>query len=202
MTFFKNVNRLTNPIKWTLFIASMGSTFNAQAQWQLINESSQLNFISTKATHIGEAHQFTALKGSVDNKGKAELTVDLTSVETMIPIRNKRMGSLLFESGQFPTAVFDTQIDLTAVSQLGAGQFKDMNVEGSLTLGNTNFPLIANVRAIKLSEKLMQIQTLKPIMLNAQTLSLAQGVAKLRAVAGLPSISHSVPVSFSLIFAD
>jgi hypothetical protein len=37
-------------------------------------------------------------------------------------------------------------------------------------------------------------------MLNATTLGAAVGVEKLRTAAGLPSISHSVPVTFSLIF--
>jgi len=183
-----------------LLISSLGFTANAQAQWQLDNEASQLNFISTKATHIAESHTFTKLQGSVNDAGQANLTIDLASVETMIPIRNERMGTMLFEIASFPTAEFTAQVDLEAFNQLSVGATQDMALNGELSLRSTTLPLNTNVQIIKLDGNRVQVQTLKPIILNASSLSVVEGIEKLRNVAGLPSISHSVPVTFSLIF--
>jgi polyisoprenoid-binding protein YceI len=183
-----------------LLISSLGFPTNAQSQWQLLNEASQLNFISTKAVHIAESHTFTKLQGSVSDTGQANLTIDLASVETMIPIRNERMGTMLFEIASFPTAEFTAQVDLETFNQLSVGAMRDMALNGELSLRSTTLPLTANVRVIKLNGNRVQIQTLKPAILNANSLSVVEGIEKLRNVAGLPSISHSVPVTFSLIF--
>ena len=77
---------------------------------------------------------------------------------------------------------------------------KDMALNGELSLRSTTLPLNANVRVIKLDGNRVQVQTLTPAILNANSLSVVGGIEKLRSVAGLPSISHSVPVTFSLIF--
>ena len=203
MTLLNSLNRF-NPlhlcVMTALLISSLGFTANAQAQWQLVNEASQLNFISIKATHIAESHTFTKLLGSVNDAGQANLTIDLASVETMIPIRNERMGTMLFEIASFPTAEFTAQVDLEAFNQLSVGATQDMALNGELSLRSTTLPLNTNVRIIKLDGNRVQVQTLKPIILNASSLSVVEGIEKLRNVAGLPSISHSVPVTFSLIF--
>ena len=44
--------------------------------------------------------------------------------------------------------------------------------------------------------------TLKPIVVNAESFDLVAGVEALREVAGLPSISRAVPVSFTVVFED
>ena len=203
MTLLNSFNRF-NPLHLcvmaALLISSLGFTANAQAQWQLDNEASQLNFISTKATHIAESHTFTKLQGSVNDAGQANLTIDLASVETMIPIRNERMGTMLFEIASFPTAEFTAQVDLEAFNQLSVGATQDMALNGELSLRSTTLPLNTNVQIIKLDGNRVQVQTLKPIILNASSLSVVEGIEKLRNVAGLPSISHSVPVTFNLIF--
>ena len=203
MTLLNSLNRF-NPlhlcVMTALLISSLGFTANAQAQWQLVNEASQLNFISIKATHIAESHTFTKLLGSVNDAGQANLTIDLASVETMIPIRNERMGTMLFEIASFPTAEFTAQVDLETFNQLSVGAIKDMALNGELSLRSTTLPLNTNVRIIKLDGNRVQVQTLKPIILNASSLSVVEGIEKLRNVAGLPSISHSMPVTFNLIF--
>jgi polyisoprenoid-binding protein YceI len=182
-----------------LLISTIGFTANAQAQWHLVNEASQFNFISTKATHIAESHTFTKLQGSVNGAGQANLTIDLASVETMIPIRNERMGTMFFEIASYPTAEFAAQVDIQEVNQLDVGGVTDMALSGVLDLRATTLPLTASVRVVKLANNRVQIQTLKPIIIDAN-LSASEGIERLRVIAGLPSISYSVPVTFSLVF--
>jgi len=44
------------------------------------------------------------------------------------------------------------------------------------------------------------VTTVAPIMVDANGLEMVAGIEALREVAGLPSISYSVPVTFSLTF--
>lgn len=200
MTFFNSFKQLRLVTSAGLLISALAFTANTHAQWQLVNDVSQLNFISTKATHVGEAHTFTQLQGSVNESGLARLSIDLSSVETMIPIRNERMQAMLFTTTAFPTADFSAQVDLENLSQMKVGDVADATLNGQLSFGPATLPLSADVRIIRLHSSSVQIQTLRPVMLNATTLGAAVGVEKLRTAAGLPSISHSVPVTFSLIF--
>ena len=202
MTLFNRLDRFNQLHLYAmtgLLISGLGVTANAQAQWHLVNEASQFNFISTKATHIAESHTFAKLQGSVNEAGQANLTIDLASVETMIPIRNERMATMLFEIASFPTAEFTAQVDLQAVNQLNVGGATDMALSGVLDLRAKTLPLTASVRVVKLANSRVQIQTLKPIIINAN-LSASEGLEKLRVIAGLPSISHSVPITFNLVF--
>ena len=52
----------------------------------------------------------------------------------------------------------------------------------------------------RLSHQSFLVQSSEPLLLNAGSLGLSDGIESLRVIAGLPSISKSVPVTFSLIF--
>ena len=84
----------------------------AFSDWELVNDDSHLNFVSFKAVDFAEIHSFKEMSGSIDSNGKANLVINLDSLETLIPIRNERMRNLLFETQIFPTANFYLQVDL------------------------------------------------------------------------------------------
>ncbi|MGB5200637.1 MAG: YceI family protein, partial [Sedimenticolaceae bacterium] len=81
------------------------------AEWQLVPDKSHLSFVSTKKQHIAESHTFKGLQGSVDNDSVGTVAVDLASVDTKIEIRDERMRETLFETKEYPTAVFTTHVD-------------------------------------------------------------------------------------------
>lgn len=58
----------------------------------------------------------------------------------------------------------------------------------------------AQLLATRLDERRFQVVTLEPLMLRAEEFDLAPGLDALRKVAGLQSISLSVPVGAVLIF--
>ena len=99
---------LTLPIRPIIAVGLILSSLSAQAAWQLVNESSQLNFISTKASHIAEPHTFDLLSGSIADTGRVQLNIDLASVATGIDIRNERMQTMLFNVVTFPQAEITT----------------------------------------------------------------------------------------------
>jgi hypothetical protein len=52
----------------------------------------------------------------------------------------------------------------------------------------------------KLGRQRLLVTSERPLLLNAADVGLADGVERLREIAGLPSISPAVPVSFVLLF--
>lgn len=172
---------------------------NANAHWTLDNDSSTLSFVTVKADHVGEVHTFDRLSGNIEDDGGVEITIELASVNTLIDIRNERMQNMLFETNLFPQAVISGDIDLDAVTALGAGASQSMSVEFDLDVHGDSNSYTAEVMVTR-TESGVVASTLKPIIVTADAHGLVTGVEALREVAGLPSISRAVPVSFTVVF--
>jgi len=172
----------------------------AFADWTLDNAGSRLSFVTVKAQDVAEVHTFGQMSGAVSNDGHASVTIQLASVDTLIPIRDERMREVLFQTDIFPTAAVATRLDLPQVEGLAPGTSVATTVELMLSLSGSEHPLTAELLISRLAADRMLISSLKPIIVNADSLALAEGVEKLREIAGLPSISKAVPVSFVLQF--
>ena len=166
------------------------------ADWVVDNSQSQLNFISTKKVNIAEVHQFNMLQGSLDSQGKFTLSIDLTSVNTNNPVRDKRMKSFLFNVKKFATATLTANIDTDKLDAIAEGASARWTVNANLDLHGKIKPLVLDVIVTRLVGAKLSVVSVQPIILNVSDFSLAQGVEKLRELAKLPSISHAVPVSF------
>lgn len=182
----------------SLLLASLQPTL-AMAEWSLNNEASTLSFVSTKAEHVAEVHTFDVLSGEIDDDGTVSVTIELASVNTLIPIRNERMQAMLFETNLFPEATIEASIDLAALAAMSAGGSETMQLNFSLSMRDTSRSYTADVMVTRLEDGLMAT-TLKPIVVTADDFGLQTGVEALREVAGLPSISRAVPVSFTVLF--
>ena len=182
----------------TLCLSLLMAAASAQPDWTLVNESSQLNFVSTKASHIAETHTFTELSGQITDDGAAKLVIDLTSVDTGIDIRDQRMQSMLFDVVSFPDARIETRLDLPALETLTAPT--TLVIEAELSLAGQTTPVQGQVLVVPVDRSRVSITTVAPIIVRAPSLGLESGIEALREIAGLPSIGYSVPVTFSLIF--
>ena len=182
----------------TLCLSLLMAAVSAQADWTLVNESSQLNFVSTKASHIAETHTFTELSGQITDDGAAKLVIDLTSVDTGIDIRDQRMQSMLFDVVSFPDARIETRLDLPALETLTAPT--TLVIEAELSLAGQTTPVQGQVLVVPMDRSRVSITTVAPIIVRAPSLGLESGIEALREIAGLPSIGYSVQVTFSLIF--
>jgi polyisoprenoid-binding protein YceI len=166
--------------------------------WQLDNEQSQLNFISTKKGDVAEVHQFDRLTGSLSENGAFTVDIDLESVNTNIDIRDQRMREFLFNVVEFPAASLSAQVDPKLVADLSIGMSQTATVAAELSLHGQAQKLSIDVMLTKLSDTKLMLVSAKPLVLNVSDFELVQGVEKLRELAGLPSISHAVPISFYL----
>jgi len=188
---------IRNPLYFWVFLLF---SFPIFSDWNLVNEESKLNFISIKASNIAEIHSFEKISGSVKENGEAQITINLASLETLIPIRNERMGNLLFETKIYPNAVFKLEVDIKKIQLIDIGKSIEVKYRGTFGFKNERFPLPVKLKVTRLNDQSFSVSSLEPLLLNADRLGLSNGIEALRAVAGLPSISKSVPVTFSLMF--
>lgn len=172
----------------------------AWADWTLNNEQSQLSFISIKKGDVAEVHRFDQLSGSFGGKGNVELTIQLASVDTAIPIRDERMREMLFNTKAFPTASLSAKVDAAKVLELDAGEMLVTTLQGQLSLHGQSNPVTAELVVARLAAGKLLVSSRKPLIVQAGDFDLLEGVEKLREVAGLSSISRAIPVSFVLTF--
>ena len=187
--------------KLAALLAAILFTGVAQAHWSLDNDASSLSFVTVKAEHVAEAHTFDSLSGTIGDDGGVEISIELASVNTMIPIRNERMQEMLFETNLFPDATISGSINLDALTGMDAGSSVARQIDFELSLHGQSVALAADVQITRTGEGVI-VSTLKPIIVMADSFSLVAGVEKLREVAGLPGISRAVPVSFTVVFEE
>lgn len=174
---------------------------SAQAQWSLDNSASTLSFVTVKADHVGEVHTFDQLSGSIDDRGNVEIMVELASVNTLIDIRNERMQSMLFETNLFPRAMITGDVDLASFVEMSPGASITAQVEFDLDIHGVSNSYNTELIVTRLANGLVA-STAKPIIVTAASHGLVDGVEALREIAGLPSISRSVPVTFNVVFDE
>ncbi len=192
---------IATPIKKTLLaLALFAAAGNVSAQWALNNAASSIDFISVKNAAVAELNHFKKLQGTVSKNGEASVTIALASVETMIPIRNERLQSMLFEMQKFPQATVSTDVDLKRISNMKTGQSFVQPAQLALSLHGKEQTLKADLRIVKLRKNKLLVTTVRPVIVNADDFSLGKGIEALREVAQLLSISTAVPITASLVF--
>ncbi len=190
-----------SPMKKIVFVLAFAlAACNASAQWVLNNAASSVDFVSIKNTKVAELHSFENLQGSLEESGKARLTIALASVETQIPIRNERMQSMLFEVDKFPQASVSALVDFERISRMKAGQSFIHPATLKLSIHGDEQEVNADLRIVKLARNKLLVATVRPLIVNADDFSLSKGVEALREIAALSSISTAVPVTVSLVF--
>lgn len=190
MNYFRSITAML-----ALFLVSAVAS---ATNWQLDNTRSELSFISIKKQNIAEVHTFGQLAGDLNARGEFSLNIDLSSVDTSIDIRNARMKEFLFQVADFPTANITAKLDVDSINAMTVGQQRSDSVTGTLALHGQQQELQIDVVISKLADDKLFVVSSKPILLNVSDYQLVEGVEKLRELAGLPSISHAVPVSFYL----
>lgn len=172
------------------------------AAWTLDNDSSQVSFVSVKAGDAGEVHRFTEMSGEVSGNGHVSVIIQLASVDTLIPIRDERMREMLFQTELFPTASITANIDTKSLGALEPGDSVVMNTNFWLELRKQKVEYPAEITVARLGDHKLMVSSRKPVIVNAASVDLVEGIEALRQIANLPSISKAVPVSFVLTFDE
>lgn len=186
-------------IKSTVTAALLSLTsLSAFANWTLNNDQSTVSFVSVKKSNVMEAHHFKSLTGKLSNAGKFSLTIDLNSVDTAIAIRDQRMAKHLFETTQFAQANVSATLPTSLLTELTVDTTIKTNLSAQLSLHGQTMPISLMVSVTKLASGNLLVASIKPVIIKAADFGLVKGIETLRQLAGLPSISTTVPVSFVL----
>ena len=183
-----------------LLITALASviSMNAQADWQLDNSQSSLSLVSVKKVNAAEVFQITKLQGSLSDKGALEVKLDLDSIKTQVDIRDTRLREQLFDTANFKIATLSAQLSSETLQAIKQGGVLSTSVDGLLDFHGFEQSITANVTVMS-DGKTIMASTQQPIIIKAADFGLDTGIEKLRELAGLPSIGHSIPVSFNLV---
>jgi polyisoprenoid-binding protein YceI len=182
--------------KLVILLSGVGFTVPVQADWT-VSDSSRIGFVSIKNNRIGENNAFERVSGSISESGQVAVSVDLSSVETGIGIRNERLQKMLFEVASFPTASIDAALSDGQIAALRAGGARAESVSVNISLHGKTVSKTANV-SVSSSGGDVRVTTTQPIVITAQEFGLESGVAALQQIAGLNAISRSIPVTVDL----
>ena len=182
-----------------LLASLLCGTGSAFADWKLDNNQSRLHFISTKNEHVSEVHQFKKLEGQLGETGNLNIQVDLASVDTGIAIRDDRMKKHLFNLVELPSATLTATLP-KALMSLKEGQSRTFDLDTTLMINGVSLPQKMEVQVSKLANDSLLATTTKPVLINAAGVKLQGGVGVLQKMAGLSSISLTVPLTFSVVF--
>lgn len=182
--------------KLALALAMVSAT-SAQAAWELSSTSS-LSYVSIKNNAIAENNSISGLSGGLSDAGELSVSIDLTSVETGVSIRNERMQKMFFEVSKFATAEVSARLDPAELAALTTGKPVQRSVALTLNLHGMEKALSADVLAVQAGGKI-HVTSTRPVLLNAADFGLEAGVNALREIAGLDAISAAVPVTINLV---
>ena len=182
--------------KLVILLSGVGFMAPVQADWT-VSDSSRIGFVSIKNNRIGENNAFERVSGSISESGQVAVSVDLSSVETGIGIRNERLQKMLFEVASFPTASIDAVLSDGQIAALRAGGARAESVSVNISLHGKTVSKTANV-SVSSSGGDVRVTTTQPIVITAQEFGLESGVAALQQIAGLNAISRSIPVTVDL----
>lgn len=182
------------------FVTALYATAANAASWTLVEDASRVSFVSVKAETVAEIHHFTAVEGGVSEAGEAYVRLPLAGVETAIDIRNERMQEFLFEVVKFPAATISTNLNLADYDTLKLGSRSLVTLSASLDLHGVRSDLEFDVFVTRIAEDKVAVDTVAPILLDADEFELGTGLDKLKELASLDMISPIVPVTASLVF--
>lgn len=175
-------------------------TVSQDTSWVLDSSASRIAFASIKAGEVIETHFFPGLTGEITADGQATVSVPLDQVETKIDLRNERMRDMFFKTGEFPSAMIKTAVSAQDFSDLKTGERRQTEIDGTLSLHGTEEPIFVDAYVTRIAPSRIEIESAEPVIVYVADFGLEAGLEALREVAGLPSITSSVPVTFTFVF--
>ncbi len=166
------------------------------ADWRLTS-ASKVGYVSIKNNAIAEHNYFSGVTGSLNKKGQLKVSIDLSTVETQVEIRNQRMRDLFFEVTPYPEATVTAQLDRQELAQVESGAPLELVKPFTLSLHGVESTAEAHLRIVSVGGRAW-VSTVRPILISAADFGLEGGVAALQKIAGLEAIAAVVPVSVDL----
>ncbi|MEM9740446.1 MAG: YceI family protein [Pseudomonadota bacterium] len=168
--------------------------------WLLDTETSTIAFASIKAGELIETHYFPGLTGEISQDGTAAIRIPLDLVETKLELRNERMRNMFFKTETHPTATIRAQVSAQDYADLMVGERRQSELRGTLSLHGVETDVFVDAFVTRIGASRIEIESSEPAIIYVSDFELEDGLEMLREVAGLPSITPAVPVTFSFVF--
>jgi polyisoprenoid-binding protein YceI len=173
----------------------------ATADW-ILQQPSSIHFLTTKNIHVTETHSFKSFGGKINKFGYAKISINLNSVDTRITVRDKRMQEHLFETSKFNEAYFEADIPTAILEQANKGINSRYQLQGKISLHGEQAEGQSEVLISPNKNGTITVTSISPMLIDAESFALVSGINKLQEMVGLSSISHTVPLTFSLTFKE
>ena len=180
-----------------IFLCSLAPVAASDGAWELDEALSELSYLSIKLSgqrSIVEANRFTKMSGGI-NGGEAWVDVELSSVDTRVPIRDQRVLEHVFNAMKFPRA----RVKVRGAGVPPEGTAQEMALEAGVEMRGMREPVPVSVVVTRLSDRLV-VETTEPVLIDAGRWEMQQGFEVLRELMKLAHISTTIPVSFRLVF--
>lgn len=171
-----------------------------EGTWTLDPAASRLSYVSIKAGEIAENNRFETMSGTVAADGTAEVSIDLSSVNTGVDIRNERMRDIFFQVADNPAAVVTAKLDPAAFAGLAVGQSITRPLTATIALKGVESGIETEVLVTRAAADRVTVVPTAPVLISTDMFELTDELGELRALAQLPSITPAVPVTFTLSF--
>ena len=132
--------------------------------------------------------------------GKAEITVQLDSLDTNNEIRDERMKEHLFDTATYPAAKVTANLDMSQFEALAIGASHTVLLDMQIDLHGITEQQEFYVLVTRLGPNKVAVNNKAPLLLDAADFGFEGGLAKLQELAGLDAITPLVSVTQSFVF--
>ncbi|MDG1438692.1 MAG: YceI family protein [Emcibacteraceae bacterium] len=183
----------------TLATATLFSN-SALADWVLNSQNSNISYGTIKNDAIGESNTFKNISGSLNDDGHINILIDLTSVDTMLELRDERMRDIVFNVAKNASATLSGDMNLNAHKDQTIGTSRVIETTIGLELVGEKIEYDLNLLVTRLGENKVLVTPHGVLFIDADDYNLLGAIETLRGLAGLDTIASVVPMSFYLTF--
>lgn len=183
-----------------IFIASSLFSSAAYADWILDAENSNISYGTVKNDMIGENNTFKTISGHLNNDGQIDIEINLSSIDTLIEIRDGRMRDIVFKVSENATAKLSGEIDLKAYDNQEIGTSRIIETTVSLELVGQKLEHDVKLLVTRLAKNKVMVTPHGVMFIDADDYDLVDAIEILRNLAGLDSIASVISMGFYLTF--
>ena len=135
-----------------------------------------------------------------NNDGQIDIEIDLSSIDTLIEIRDGRMRDIVFKVSENATAKLSGEIDLKAYDNQEIGTSRIIETTVSLELVGQKLEHDVKLLVTRLAKNKVMVTPHGVMFIDADDYDLVDAIEILRNLAGLDSIASVISMGFYLTF--
>lgn len=172
-------------------------SINSSQAWEISSEFSRIEFISIKQANFIELYQFNHFQGRLNKEGDLELTIDLNSVNTGSPIRNRYIRQYFFQTNRYKVINATILFDQNMLDSIENNQSRSILTQVKIDLHNVEKNLPIELIIIKENDEEIIIQTENPFIIDLRDFNYIEALMHFKKHFSLQAINAVVPVIVS-----